>query len=71
MKYSPKQLMRQKMKAFGDSTTDLADYLGIATITAYAKIDDPRTFKRSEVIAIKYRYQLTDKDCIDIFDKTV
>lgn len=71
MKYTPKQLLRQKMKQFGDTTADLANYLGISNITMYTKIDDPGTFKRSEIIAIKYRYKLTDKDCIDIFDKTV
>jgi plasmid maintenance system antidote protein VapI len=57
------------MKLFGDTGTDLAQFLGIARSTFSAKINETNgaEFTQNEIMLIKQRYQLTPDQLSSIF----
>lgn len=58
-----------KMKKFGDTQQDLADYLGISLSRLNAKINetDGAQFNQEEIKKIKIRYNLTPEEVDLIF----
>lgn len=61
-----KELLRSIMVLYGDTSKDLADYLGISEQSASNKINENGTeFKLREIRLIKRRYALT-ADQVDL-----
>ncbi len=64
-----KKSLELKMKAFGDTGTSLAEYLGMARSTFSAKINEKNgaEFTQGEIKDIKKRYCLSAEDIDEIF----
>lgn len=64
-----KNELESVMKLFGDTGTDLAQFLGIARSTFSAKINETNgaEFTQNEIMLIKQRYQLTPDQLSSIF----
>lgn len=62
-----KALLKSKMVAFGDTNTDIAQYLKISDTSFSYKLNGKSDFSRSEIAKIKNRYSLTADDIDNIF----
>lgn len=63
-----KDLLRSVMILHGDTNKSLAAYLGISEQSLSAKINEKGTeFKKSEILKIKVRYNLTREQVDLIF----
>ena len=62
-----KNLLEAKMKIFGDTQCTLAEALEISLSTLNCKLNGKSEFAQSEILKIKERYNLTDKEVIEIF----
>ena len=60
-------LLKAKMKEFGDTQVVLAAALGISRSRLTAKINGIADFRQNEILFIKYRYALTAADINLIF----
>ena len=61
-------LLKFEMLKFGDTTTSLAEYLGIARQTCFNKIKEGK-FTQDEMTKIKIRYNLNNEQFTKIFTK--
>lgn len=67
-----KNKFRAKMMLHGDTTiTSLASYLSITGKTLAMKINGISDFSQSEMYAIKERYNLSQEEFIEMFEKDV
>ena len=62
-------MLRAKMVLHGDSSADLAEYLGISRQTISAKINETNgaEFTQQEIRKIINRYGLTESETCEIF----
>ena len=61
-------MLREKMILHGDSSADLAEYLGISRQTISAKINENGAeFTQQEIRKIISRYGLTEAETCEIF----
>lgn len=63
------KLLRSKMVLYGDTNTTLAEYLNISPQRFSAKLNETAgaEFTQGEIKMIRDRYDMTDKDVVDIF----
>ncbi len=71
MQEKSKRLFNSKRILYGDSMEDLANYLEISRQALYTKVEGSFDFKQDEMFKIKKRYNLTDKEFVEIFEKEV
>lgn len=69
MEAKSRRLFNSRRILYGDSMEDLANYLGIARQSLYLKVSGEFDFKQDEMFKIKERYNLTDKEFVEIFKK--
>ena len=62
-------LLRYIISKNGDTTEELADYLGIKRSTLSAKINNKSSFKVEEMVMIIKRYKMTYKEVDETFIK--
>ena len=60
-------LLRMHMVANNDTQTELSRDMGIAQSALSMRINGKTEFRQNEINFIKKRYNLSDKDTIDIF----
>ncbi|NLG58526.1 MAG: XRE family transcriptional regulator [Clostridiales bacterium] len=63
------KLLRSKMVLFGDTNNSLAEALGLSAQRLSEKINERNgaQFTQGEIEIIKYRYDLSSQEVIDIF----
>lgn len=66
-----KRMLQAEMILYGDSLTDLANYLGVVRQTLARKMDGESDFTQTEMTMIKNRYNLSDEKFAQIFTKGV
>jgi len=62
-----KALLEYYMKVNGKSISDMCEILGISRSAFYRKCNGISEFTQSEIQIIKERYNLTDKEVVEIF----
>lgn len=63
------KLLKAKMVLHGDTTTELAEYLGQSRQNVHNKINELYSFSLQDVSAIGKRYNLTNAEVYEIFIK--
>lgn len=63
------RLLKSKMVLVGDTTTELAEYLGQSRQNVHNKLNGTTVFSLQDVSAIQKRYNLTNAEVYEIFIK--
>lgn len=59
--------LRSYMVLFEDTTTTLAEHLGISRQTLSGRMNGRSSFKSDEIVRISERYHLSSDEIVDIF----